>query len=167
MTLASFFAAYARPLTYAMLAAPWVAYALCWLIPGRREEPWILGANLWLSLLSLIALAIYVVYVHESGGWQGLVERADLWFLFLPPYHFLTSLWLSKMRLPLREISTIRIFQGLGLMAVIFLLMSWLASRVYLVFFSYLPFHVFLLVIAGLAGLAYWVFRRFIAAPAS
>ena len=37
-----------------MLFAPWVALAICVVIPGQKEEPFVLSFNLGMALLSLV-----------------------------------------------------------------------------------------------------------------
>lgn len=142
-------------LTILMVVSPWVAYVICKLIPGKREEPFILSANLTLSVISLLLWAGYLAYATNTGGWTLVVKQADLILLFLPLYHLITSLWLSRQCIPLELIPAFRTLQGLALMAGVFLTLSWLMARIRVVLFSFLPFPAFLWSLALLLGLGY------------
>lgn len=160
MTLETLFTVYQFPLILLLLTSPWVTYLICRCIPGRREEPFVLSVNLWLSVLSLLALVGYLAYATNTGGWTPIVKQANLVLLFLPPYHLVTSLWLSRLRLPLDLIPAFRTLQGLALMGAVYLVFSWLASRIYLVFFSYMPFNSFLMILAVVLGMGYLGYRK-------
>ncbi|MEM6613837.1 MAG: hypothetical protein AAF652_16575, partial [Cyanobacteria bacterium P01_C01_bin.72] len=80
--------------------------------------------------------------------------------LFLPPYHLITSLWLSGNRIPLETIPAFRTLQGLTFLGGVFLVLSWLVGKIRIVFFSYLPFSSFLLLLAVLLGVAYVGYRK-------
>jgi hypothetical protein len=160
MTFEALFTTYQTPIIILMLASPWVAYLICRCIPGYREEPFVLSVNLWLSVLSMLVLAGYLAYATNTGGWTQIVKQANLVLLFLPPYHLVSSLWLSRLRLPLDTIPAFRTLQGFAMMGLIYLIFSWLASRVYFVFFSYMPFSSFLLILAALVGVGYLGYRK-------
>ncbi|MDX2211985.1 MAG: hypothetical protein SFY66_01730 [Oculatellaceae cyanobacterium bins.114] len=160
MTLETFFTDYRIPIILLMLVTPWMTYLLCYFIPTQREEPFILSVNLWLSVVSMLFLAGYLAYITNTGGWEQLVKQADVFLLILPPYHLITSVWLSRQRLPLEMIPAFRTLQGLVLMGGIYLVFSWLASRIYIVFFSYMPFNSFLLILAVLLGIGYLGYRK-------
>ncbi len=160
MTLDTLFTTYRIPIILWMLVTPWVTYLICYFIPGKREEPVMLSANLWLSVLSMLTLAGYLAYVTNTGGWEQLVHQADFLLLLLPPYHLITSLWLSRQRLPLEMIPAFRTLQGLAMMGAIYLVFSWMASRIYIVFFSYMPFSSFLFILAVLLGVGYLGYRK-------
>ncbi|HEY9624408.1 MAG TPA: hypothetical protein V6C78_28895 [Crinalium sp.] len=160
MTLETLFTDYRVPIILLMLVTPWLAYLICYCIPAKHEEPFVLSANLWLSVLSMLLLAGYLAYVTNTGGWNQLVKQADLFLLVLPPYHLITSVWLSQLRLPLNQIPAFRTLQGLVMMGGIYLVFSWLASRIYIVFFSYMPFNSFLMILAVLVGVGYVGYRK-------
>jgi hypothetical protein len=160
MTFETLFTVYRVPVILIMIASPWLTYLLCYLIKGEAEEPALLSANLWLSVLSLLVLSGYLAYASNTGGWQHIATKADVFLLFLPPYHLITSLWLSRLRLPLDQIPAFKTLQGLGMMAAIYLVFSWLATRIYIVFFSYMPFHLFLVILAVLLGIGYLGYRK-------
>lgn len=160
MTLETLFTTYRIPIIFLMLVTPWITYLICYFIPGKREEPFVLSANLWLSVISMLILTGYLAYATNTGGWQKVVQQADLFLLLLPPYHLITALWLSKQRLPLAAIPAFRTLQGLAMMGGVYLVMSWLASRIYIVFFSYMPFNSFLLILAILLGFGYFGYRK-------
>jgi hypothetical protein len=160
MSLETFFTEYRVPIIFFMLATPWLTYLICYFIPGSDEEPFFLSANLWLSVLSMLMLAGYLAYVTNTGGWEKLVKEADLFLLIIPPYHLIASTWLSQQRMPLHQIPAFRTLQGLVLMGGIYLVFSWMASRIYIVFFSYMPFNSFLLILAVLLGIGYLGYRK-------
>jgi hypothetical protein len=143
-----------------LFLAPWIAYALCLAIPGKREEPFILSVNLGLAVLSLFLWVGYLVYALNTGGWQQVVQQADIMLLFAPLYYFVTSLLLSQYRLPLGQIPVFRTIQGLALMVGVFLAFAWIMSRVHILFFTYIPFPVFLLLLVALLGIGYTGYRR-------
>ncbi|MDJ0705419.1 MAG: hypothetical protein QNJ46_19240 [Leptolyngbyaceae cyanobacterium MO_188.B28] len=148
------------PLIILMLLTPWAAFVLCKLIPGKREEPFVLSANLTLSVISLILWAGYLAYATNTGGWTLVVKQADLILLFLPMYHLIASLWLSRQCIPLEFIPAFRTLQGLALMAGAFLALSWVLSRIRIVLFSFMPFSTFLWGLALLVGLGYIGYLR-------
>lgn len=160
MTLEILFTEYRIPLILLMLATPWVTFLACRLIPGQGEEPFLLSANLSLSVLSLLFLIGYVAYVTNTGGWQQLVKQADIFLLVLPLYHLSASLWLSQQRMPLQQIPAFRTLQGITMMGCVYLVFSWMASRIYIVLFSYMPFNSFLLILAVLLGIGYMGYRK-------
>lgn len=163
MTLESLFGAivaYRIPIILLLLATPWLTYLICYFIPGKKEEPFLLSVNLGLATFSMILLSGYLAYATNTGGWRLVVQQADLFLLFLPPYHLITSLWLSKQRLPLQLIPAYRTLQGLVMMAGVFLFVSWLMSRIRIIFFSYIPFTTFLWLLAIALGIGYLGYRK-------
>jgi hypothetical protein len=165
MTLEGLFlaiATYKVPIILGILAAPWLTYLICYFIPGQREEPFVLSINLGLAVLSLLMLSGYLAYATNTGGWQQVVTQADLFLLFLPPYYLIASLWISRQRLPLQLIPAFRTLQGLAMMAGMFLALSWLFSRIHLIFFSYLPLTAFLWLLAILLGIGYAGYRKLV-----
>jgi len=165
MTLEQFFQQlmeYRIAVAIAVLVAPWLTWLVCAAIPGKREEPFVLSANLALAVLGLMLWAGYLAYSTNTGGWQLVVKQADLFLLLVPLYYVIASLWVAKRRMPLEEIPAFRTLQGIALMAGIYLVISWLASRVYIVFFSYMPFTAFLWLLAVLLGIGYMGYRRII-----
>ncbi len=155
MTFESLFTIYRVPIILVMLGLPWLAYLICFVIPGRREEPFVLSANLAVSLVGMLALSFYLAYVTNTGGWRQFVQQTDIILFFLPLYHLSVSLWLSRLRMPLEMIPAFRVMQGIALMGLVFLFLSWLASRIYIVLFSYLPFANFLGILAILVAIGY------------
>ncbi|MEL6440057.1 MAG: hypothetical protein AAFQ80_12475 [Cyanobacteria bacterium J06621_8] len=163
MTLEALFsniALYHIPLILILLVSPWITYLACIFIPGKKEEPYLLSINLGLSMVSMLLLSGYLAYVTNTDGWQKVIKQADILLLFLPPYHLITSLWLSGKRIPLETIPAFRTLQGLTLLGGIFLVLSWLAAKIRIVLFSYLPFSSFLILLAVLLGLAYVGYRK-------
>lgn len=163
MTLESLFGAiveYRVPIILLILAAPWLAYLICYLIPGQKEEPFVLSVNLGMATLGMLLLSGYLAYATNTGGWQLVVRQADVLLLLLPPYHLIASLWLSRQRLPLQLIPAFRTLQGIAMMAGAFLLLSWFASRIHIIFFSFLPFTSFLWVLAIVVGMGYLGYRK-------
>ena len=145
-----------QPVIWLMLAAPWVTFFLCLIIPGKREEPFLLSVNLTLAVISMLMLVGYLAYSTNIGGWAKVVKEAELVLLVLPPYYLMTSLWLSRQRLPLNTIPAFRTLQGLMVIGGVFLIFSWIISRMYFVFFTRLSFPGFLVAIAILLAIAYW-----------
>jgi hypothetical protein len=160
MTLETLFTEYRTPLILLMFATPWVTFLACRLIPGQQEEPFLLSANLALSVLSLLCLSGYLAYVTNTGGWQQLIQQADIFLLVLPLYHLSISLWLSQFRMPLHQIPAFRTLQGIAMMGCVYLIFSWLASRIYIVFFSFMPFNSFLIILAAIVGFGYMGYRK-------
>ncbi len=153
-------AAYHIPIIFILFSSPWITYLACFIIPGKKEEPYLLSINLGLSMLSMLLLSGYLSYVTNTDGWQKVVQQANVLLLFLPPYHLITSLWLSRQRIPLQTIPAFRTLQGLTLLGGVFLILSWIAAKIRLVLFSYLPFSSFLILLAVLLGLAYVGYRK-------
>lgn len=160
MTLETFFTEYRFPIALLLLTAPWITYLICYCIPSQREEPFVLSANLWLSVMSMLLLTGYLTYATNTGGWEKIVKQADFFLLLLPPYNLIVSIWISRQRLPLVQIPAFRTLQGLVMMAGVYLVFSWMASRIYIVFFSYMPFNSFLIILAVLLGLGYFGYRK-------
>ena len=163
MTLEALFsniASYHIPLILILLVSPWMTYLACYLIPGKKEEPYLLSINLGLSMVSMLLLSGYLAYVTNTDGWQKVIKQANILLLFLPPYHLITSLWLSRQRIPLQSIPAFRTLQGLTMLGGVFMVLSWLASKIHIVLFSYLPFSSFLGILAVLLGLGYVGYRK-------
>ena len=152
--------AYRLPILIAIFLLPWLTFGICYLIPGRKEEPYVLSVNLGVSLLLTICWIIYLVYAFGRGGVSVLVEEADFVLLLFPVYHLSISLFLSRKRIPLEQIPAYRFMKGLGIISVAFLVLMWIASKIRILFFSFLPFSTFLyivgaLVLFGLMGIRY------------
>lgn len=163
MTLEALFgniAAYEIPIIFVLFSSPWITYVICFVIPGKKEEPYLLSFNLGLSMVSMLLLSGYLSYMTNTDGWRQVVQQANILLLFLPPYHLITSLWLSSHRIPLKTIPAFRTLQGLTLLGGVFFVLSWLAEKIRIVFFSYLPFSNFLLLLAVLSGIAYVGYRK-------
>lgn len=163
MTLEAIFgniSVYQIPIIIILLSSPWITYLACYVIPGKKEEPYLLSLNLGLSMVSMLLLSGYLSYVTNTDGWQKVIQQANVLLLFLPPYHLITSLWLSGKRIPLETIPAFRTLQGLTLLGGVFLVLSWLAAKIRIVLFSYLPFSSFLILLAILLGLAYVGYRK-------
>ena len=143
-----------------MLIAPWLSWLICIVIPGKREEPFVLNLNLGLALLIVLGEIGYILYATNTGGWSKVVREADLLLLLAPLYYVTVSLWLTRQRLPLSQLRAFRILQGVGMIAGAYLLLSWIESKIRLVLFSYLPFGFLLLLLASLVGLAYLGYLR-------
>ena len=138
-----------------IVIAPWLSWLICVVVPGRREEPFILNFNLGLALVSLLGEIGYLLYATNTGGWSQVVQEGDILLLLAPLYYVGVSIWLSRQRLPLSQLPVYRVVQGLGMIAVAYLLLSGILSKIRLIFFSYLPLGYFIILIAGLIGLAY------------
>lgn len=150
------------PIILLLFGSPWVTYLSCFAIPGKREEPVLLSINLALSTLSVLMLVGYLAYAVNTGGWASVVTQADILLLVLPVYHLAVSLWLARLRLPLRRIPAFRTMQGLVMLSGAFLALSWILSKIRIVLFSYLPFGTFLALIALLLVVAYAGYRKLI-----
>jgi hypothetical protein len=168
MTLQSLFTGlneYSVPIFLIILAAPWIAWILCSWIPGRGEEPWVLSVNLGLATLSMLLWSGYLAYATNTGGWQKVVGEANILLLAAPPYYAIASIWVSRQRMALSKIPAFKTLQGIALMAAVYLVLSWLSQRIYIVFFSYMPFSAFLWILAGLLLVAYLGYRRVFGNP--
>ncbi|MEO0946991.1 MAG: hypothetical protein AAFY11_02375 [Cyanobacteria bacterium J06641_5] len=162
MTFEGLFAAIVTwrvPLLLLMLGAPWLTYFICHAIPGQREEPAVLSVNLSLSMLSLLLWLGYLLYTLDLGGWQRVVGQADVLLLLLPPYYFGTSLWVSRRRLPLEQVPAAKFLKGIAFLSGGLFAAFWLLGRIRIIFFSYLPFHMFLGILFACLALAYLGYR--------
>lgn len=160
MTFTTLFEQYRLAIILLMLISPWLAWAICYLIPGKREEPFVLSVNLALSVMGILCLMGYLAYASNTGGWQQFAQQADVFLLLSVPYHFVLSIWLSKQRLPLERIPAYRFMQGLIMMGGVYLVLSWLARRIYIVFFSYIPFQYFLVFLAAVLLVGYLGYEK-------
>lgn len=145
-----------------IVIAPWLSWLICVAVPGRSEEPFVLNFNLGLALVSLLGEIGYLLYATNTGGWSQVVHEGDILLLLAPLYYVGVSLWLSRQRLPLSQLPVYRVVQGLGMIAVAYLLLSGILSKIRLIFFSYLPFGYFVILIASILGLAYLGYLRII-----
>ena len=145
-----------------MLVAPWLSWLICVIVPGKSEEPIVLSINLGAALLSLLAELGYLFYATHTGGWSRVVKEADIILLLAPLHYVGISLWLSRQRLPLSQLPAFRVIRGLALIFAVYLMLSWIASKIKIIIFSYLPFGIFLLFILTLLGLAYWGYLEII-----
>ncbi len=143
-----------------MLIAPWLSWLICVAIPGKREDPLVLNLNLALALLIVLGEIGYVLYATNTGGWSKVVREADILLLLAPLYYVTVSLWLTRQRLPLEQLPAFRVLQGVGMIAIAYLVLSWIGSKLRLVLISYLPFGFLLLLLASLVGLAYLGYLR-------
>jgi len=134
---------------------PWVTFGICYLIPGRKEEPYVLSVNLGVSLLLLFFFIGYLIYAFSGRGFAQIVEEADFLLLLLPVYHVGVSLWLSKKRIPLEDIPAFRLMKGLGMVSLAFMALMWIASKIRIVFFSFLPFSTFLYIVGAIIAFGF------------
>ncbi|MGC1308861.1 MAG: hypothetical protein WA885_16665 [Phormidesmis sp.] len=165
MSLAALYSeilAYRIPIALLLFCSPWVTYLSCFVIPGKREEPFLLSFNLGLSTLSIAMLVGYLAYATNTGGWAKVVTQADILLLLLPIYHVAISLWLSRLRLPLQHIPAFRTMQGLLMLSATFLAFSWVLAKIRIVLFSFLPFGAFLGLMALLLACGYAGYRKLV-----
>ena len=153
---------YRVPVVLLLFGSPWIAYLGCFLVPGKKEEPFLLSLNFALTTLSVVMLVGYLAYATNTGGWPKVVRQADVLLLILPIYHAGVSLYLSRLRLPLKVIPAFRTMQGLVMISGVLLALSWVLERVRIVLFSYLPFGTFLGLIAMLLFVGYAGYRKLI-----
>lgn len=154
--------AYRLIIILVVLILPWATFGICLLIPGRKEEPYVLSVNLGVSLILLFGLIGYLVYAFSGRGFAQIVEEADFLLLIMPLYHVGVSLWLSKKRIPLEEIPAFRLMKGLGMISLAFMALMWVASKIRIIFFSFLPFGTFFYIVGGILvfGLIGWRYLR-------
>jgi len=157
-----FFLEYQTVIICLMLVAPWLSWLICVIIPGKSEEPIVLSINLGAALLTLLAELGYLLYATNNGGWTRVVKEADIILLLAPLYYVGISLWLSRQRLPLSKLAPVRVIRGLVLICAAYLMLSWIASKIKIIVFSYLPFGIFLLFIFTLLALGYWGYLQII-----
>ncbi len=168
MTLETLFTAlndYGIPVALVIFALPWLVWILCDLIPGQWEEPLLLSVNMGLAVLSLALWTGYLAFTSITAGWIAVIQQANVLLLIAPLYYVCMSFWVARQRMPLSQIPAFRSIQGLGLMTGVFLVLSWLSRRVYIVFFSRVPFSYFLVILAGLLAVAYLGYRRAVGGP--
>jgi|GEM_PF-767827 len=168
MTLQSlflWFTEHRNELVLTFLIAPWLAWSICLAVPGKKEEPYVLSVNMSLALLSLLLWIGYLAYANSTGGWSKIVREADFLLLLVPPYYVGTSIWLTRTRLTLSRIYAFRLLQGLAVLAIIYLVLGWFASKIRFFFFSYIPSWIFLIALLAFLGLGYWGFLQIIGNP--
>ena len=143
-----------------ILAAPWVALGICIAVPGQREEPFVLSLNLGMALISLLLALGYLFFATNNGGWARVFEEADILLMMAPCYYVGVSLWVTRQRLPLNQIPVVRMVQGLALIATGYLGIAWFLRKIRIYVFSYIPFQYLLLLLLGLAAVAYLGYLR-------
>ncbi len=148
-----------------VFALPWLVWVVCDLIPGDWEEPWILSINMMVAVTSMAMWAGYLAFASNVGGWEKVIKEAQVLLLVLPPYYVLMSMWVARQRMPLSQIPAFRTLQGLGILCGVYLILSWLGRRVYIVFFSYMRFSSFLWILAILLLVGYLGYRRMLGSP--
>ncbi|ERT08331.1 putative membrane protein [Lyngbya aestuarii BL J] len=165
MTLEALFSQivnYRDLIIFLILIAPWLTWLICFIIPGYWEEPYLLSFNLWLALTTMLFWVGYLAYATNTGGWSLVVKQADFVLLIVPPYYLFTSLWISKQRMPLDFIPAFRTLEGFIFLAGSFLALSWILSRIRIIFFSAFPFSTFLVIIAVILGIGYLGYRQMV-----
>jgi hypothetical protein len=148
MTIESLLTLYKIPIILLIFLSPWIAYFICVVVPGTKEEPYVLSINLSMSAFIAIVFAGYIAYASNTGGWGKVGKEADILLLISAPYHIICSIILAKKRMPLSRIPAFKFIQGLLFMSLAFMFLSWLSSRIHLYFFSYLPFNSVLIILA-------------------
>lgn len=142
------------------LAAPWIALGICIAVPGKREEPFVLSLNLAMALVSLLLAVGYLWFATNNGGWARVFQEADILLMMAPCYYVGVSLWVTKQRLPLNQIPVVRLVQGVALIATGYLGIAWFLRKIRIYVFSYIPFQYLLLIMLGLAAVAYLGYLR-------
>jgi len=155
MTIESLLTLYKLPVLLLIILTPWIAYYICILIPGTKEEPFVLSVNLSLSAFAAMVFAGYIAYASNTGGWGKIGKEADILLLLSAPYHVICSIILAKKRFPLNKIPAFKFIQGLMLMSLVFIFFSWISNRIHFYFFSYIPFNVFLMVLGVVLLIGY------------
>lgn len=130
------------------------------MVPGKKEEPFILNLNLVLALICLAGELGYLLYASHLGGWKQIVEDSEFLFLLAPIYYVGVSLWVSRQRLPLNKLPAYRALQGLGMIVAAYLFLSWLFAKIRIVLFSYLPFGLLVLTVIIVLSLGYLGYLR-------
>ena len=144
-----------------MLVAPWITWSICFVVPGYREEPWVLSLNLWLAMVSIMFWMGYMAYATNMGGWR-IIKHGDFLLLIMPLYYLISSVWVAKQRIPLARVPAFRTLQGAAMMTGAFLILSWFLGRIRIVLFSYLPFSSVLWLLALALTLGYIGYRRIV-----
>jgi hypothetical protein len=165
MTLESIYQIFAQQaliLVLFMLMAPWITWLICFLIPGYREEPFVLSVNLWLAMISVMFWVGYVAYATNTGGWAKVVTQANFFLLVAPIYYILTSIWVAKKRIPLEAVPAFQSLQGAAMLTVAFLMLSWFLGRIHIILFSFIPFTGILWFLAFVLGLGYIGYRQMV-----
>ncbi|KPQ33873.1 MAG: Ca2+ regulator and membrane fusion protein Fig1 [Phormidesmis priestleyi Ana] len=158
MTLQNLYALiydYKSAVILVILLLPWISLGICVAIPGDKEEPFVLNFNLLMAVLSLLMAVGYIWYMSKTGNWDTAVLETDILLMAAPLYYVGVSLWITRKRLPLAKLAVYRTVQGLALVGAGYLGLTWIASKIRLLIFSYLPIQVLLLLILGLIGVAY------------
>ncbi len=158
--LFTWFVNYKSVILLLLFFAPWLALGLCVAIPGRREEPFILSFNLGMAFFSLLLAIGYLMYATSSGGWVKVIQEADILLMLAPCYYVGVSLWVTKQRLPLEQVSAFRAIQSLALIGVGYLGIAWFLSKIRFLIFSYVPFQFLVILLLGLLGVMYFGYLR-------
>lgn len=159
-TLFTWFVNHRSVILLLLFFAPWLALGLCVVIPGRREEPFILNFNLGMACLSLLFAVGYLMYATSSGGWARVIQEADILLMLAPCYYVGVSLWVTQQRLPLEQVPAFRAIQGLAFIGVGYLGIAWFLSKVHFLIFSYVPFQFLMILVLGLLGVMYFGYLR-------
>ncbi len=168
MTLETFFISLnenAVPISLLILAAPWVVWVVCYAIPGRAEEPWVLSLNLLAAVTSIVLWSGYLAYTINTSGMELVVKQANIFLLVMPPYYVIASIWVSRQLMPLSDIPAFRSLQGVAMLAGVYVALAWFASRIRIYIVSFIPFWVFLWILAGLLLVGYVGYRRLMGPP--
>jgi len=151
---------YAIGVSLLIFVLPWLIWILCTLIPGEWEEPWLLSFNLALAVVSLLMWAGYLAFTTNTAGWAKVVREANVLLLLVPPYYLLTSLWVSRQRLPLGQIPFFRTLQGVMILAGVYMVLAGILARTRIIFFSFVPFSQVLWLLAILLVIGYLGYRQ-------
>ncbi|ESA33952.1 hypothetical protein N836_19325 [Leptolyngbya sp. Heron Island J] len=100
------------------------------------------------------------MYATSSGGWARVIQEADILLMLAPCYYVGVSLWVTKQRLPLEQVSTFRAIQSLALIGVGYLGIAWFLSKIRFLIFSYVPFQFLVILLLGLLGVMYFGYLR-------
>lgn len=143
-----------------MFFAPWLALAICVVIPGQKEEPFVLSFNLGMALVSLVLAIGYLLFATNNGGWARVMAEADILLMLAPYYYVGISFWVTKQRLPLSRVPVARMVQGIALIAAGYLGLAWILKSMRIVVFSFIPFQYLVCILLGLAGSIYFGYLR-------
>ncbi|MGD1865576.1 MAG: hypothetical protein ACFB0D_13565 [Phormidesmis sp.] len=143
-----------------MLLAPWLSWGICVVVPGQKEEPFVLSCNLVMATVSLLLTAGYMWYTTSTGGINKVVQDVDILLVLAPCYYVGISLWITRQRLPLAQVPAARAIQGLALIGAGYLGIAWLFSKLRIVLFSFLPAQFLLLILLGLVAIGYMGYQR-------
>lgn len=138
-----------------LLCAPWLSLGITMAISDHRVQPLVLNFNLGMAFLSLFLALGYILYATHQGGWRKIVTEADILLLLSPFYYVGVSLWITRQRVSLADLSVVRIVQGLALITASYLGISWLLRKTHIIILARVSSSFLMVICLAFVGMAY------------